>query len=314
MLYVIIAILLILSGLFAFRYFSLIYAMNKIKNEVLDVQQDLTQNQMLHLPLPDKHMKELLCSLNSLLEEIQKERKRYETQEKEFRKQIENISHDLRTPLTVILGYIKLYKNAHAEQIAHDPDLTEMIITLKSKSETMKNLVTQFYDYSRINAGNYELQLNTVDVAKMLRESLMGNYQVLEHSDLKVDVMIPEHPVWVLGSESALERIFVNLLQNVSRYADTFFQIKIHEDNDSAYISFINDTSLLSDEDLPHLFERFYMQDGARNQNGTGLGLTVAQSLAKEMGGVLSVEKIEHPDGLDCSGIVVCFHLKVRRL
>ena len=220
----------------------------------------------------------------------------------------------MRTPLTVILGYIKLYKNAHAEQIAHDPDLTEMIITLESKSETMKNLVTQFYDYSRINAGDYKLQLNTVDVAKMLRESLMGNYQVLEHSDLKVDVMIPEHPVWVLGSESALERIFVNLLQNVSRYADTFFQIKIHEDNDSAYISFINDTSLLSDDDLPHLFERFYMQDGARNQNGTGLGLTVAQSLAKEMGGVLSVEKIEHPDGLNCSGIVVCFHLKVRRL
>ena len=178
----------------------------------------------------------------------------------------------------------------------------------------MKNLVTQFYDYSRINAGDYKLQLNTVDVAKMLRESLMGNYQVLEHSDLKVDVMIPEHPVWVLGSESALERIFVNLLQNVSRYADTFFQIKIHEDNDSAYISFINDTSLLSDDDLPHLFERFYMQDGARNQNGTGLGLTVAQSLAKEMGGILSVEKIEHPDGLNCSGIVVCFHLKVRRL
>ena len=314
MLYVIIAILLILSGFFAFRYFSLIYAMNQIKNEVLDVQQDLTQNQMLHMPLPEKHMKELLCSLNSLLEEIQKERKRYETQEKEFRKQIENISHDLRTPLTVILGYIKLYKNAHAEQIANDPDLTEMIITLESKSETMKNLVTQFYDYSRINAGDYKLQLNTVDVAKMLRESLMGNYQVLEHSDLKVDVMIPEHPVWVLGSESALERIFVNLLQNVSRYADTFFQIKIREDNDSAYISFINDTSLLSDEDLPHLFERFYMQDGARNQNGTGLGLTVAQSLAKEMGGVLSVEKIEHPDGLDCSGIVVCFHLKVRRL
>ena len=314
MLYVIIVILLILSGFFAFRYFSLIYAMNQIKNEVLDVQQDLTQNQMLHMPLPEKHMKELLCSLNSLLEEIQKERKRYETQEKEFRKQIENISHDLRTPLTVILGYIKLYKNAHAEQIAHDPDLTEMIITLESKSETMKNLVTQFYDYSRINAGDYELQLNTVDVAKMLRESLMGHYQVLEHSDLKVDVVIPEHPVWVLGSESALERIFVNLLQNVSRYADTFFQIGIHEDNDSAYISFINDTSLLSDDDLPHLFERFYMQDGARNQNGTGLGLTVAQSLAKEMGGVLSVEKIEHPDGLDCSGIVVCFHLKVRRL
>ena len=72
MLYVIIVILLILSGFFAFRYFSLIYAMNKIKNEVLDVQQDLTQNQILHLPLPEKHMKELLCSLNSLLDEIQK--------------------------------------------------------------------------------------------------------------------------------------------------------------------------------------------------------------------------------------------------
>lgn len=313
MLYVIITFFTIIGGYFAFRYYSLIFAMKKIKNEVQDIQQDLTQNQMLHMPVPEKHMKELLCSLNSLLDEMQKERKRYETQEREFQQQIETISHDLRTPLTVILGYIKLYKKEHAKQIALDSDLAEMITTLESKSETMKNLVTQFYDYSRIHAGDYALRLDSIDIAKMLRESLMGNYQVLEHADLNVDVAIPEHPVWVLGSESALERIFVNLLQNVSRYAESFFQIAIYEDKDFVELSFVNDTSLLSEDDLPHLFERFYMQDSSRNQNGTGLGLTVAKSLAEEMNGELSVEKIDCTDTQKSSGIVICFRLKVKR-
>lgn len=299
MLYIILIVMsVIIGGYFAFRYFSLIYAFKKLKKETDDIQQDLTQNQILHLPIPDRHLEKLLCSFNETLEEIQRERQTYEKREKEFQKQIENISHDLRTPLTVILGYLKLIKKSDHYQGRAAQELAETLDIIERKAEVMKNLVTQFYDFSRLNAGDYKLQLDNVDVSRTLRESLMGNYQILEQSQLEVVIDIPDCPVWGLGEAAALERIFLNLFQNAGRYADTYLCISLKEYEDKVAVSFSNDTSKLSKEDIPHLFERFYMQDGSRNQGGTGLGLTVAKSLAEEMGAVLNVSIIdENPAG-----------------
>lgn len=107
-----ILIILAVIGLYCtFRYLFLLYAFHKLTKEVKEVRQDLTQNQILHLPLPNRHLAGLISEFNYTLEDIQKERQKYEKREKEFQKQIENISHDLRTPLTVILGYLKFVKN-----------------------------------------------------------------------------------------------------------------------------------------------------------------------------------------------------------
>lgn len=308
MLYFILFIIaLIIGGYFAFRYISLIYAMSKIRKDIDAIQRDLTQNQMIHLPIPNHHLERMLCSFNITLEEIRKERQRYEKREREFQRQIENISHDLRTPLTVILGYLKLIKKSQPVQIAKDKELSDTIEIVEQKAEVMKNLVSQFYDYSRLNAGDYELLLNNVDISRILRESLMGNYQVLDQAHLDIDVDIPDHPVWVLGDEPALERVFLNLFQNVGRYADTFFRIAVKEQKNGVSILFINDTRMLSEDDIPHLFERFYIQDDARSQGGTGLGLTVAKSLVEEMHGTLEVNILEHANKKDSKKEVICF-------
>ena len=306
MIYFILVVITIIGIYFAFRYISLLYAFRKMKKEMCDIQKDLTQNQMLHMPVPNQHLAEVVCEFNTTLEGIQKERQKYEKREKEFQKQIENISHDLRTPLTVILGYLKFIKNK--PYITQDKELKETIEIIEYKAETMKNLVTQFYEFSRLNAGDYKLKMDGVDISRTLRESLAGNYQVLQQSDLNVVVDIPEHPIWVLGEAAALERIFLNLLQN----ADTCLNIVVREAAENVIISFMNDTKVLSEEEVSHLFDRFYMQDHSRNQGGTGLGLTVAKSLAEEMGGTLRV-------GMDTSGplepesgkSMICFELSM---
>ena len=118
------------------------------------------------------------------------------------------ISHDLRTPLTVILGQLKLFKQNHGAAIVHDPELAETVAILEQKTETMKNLVSQFYDYSRLAADDMHLSLSRVDAGRILREALVGNYQLLAERDLAVDVALPEHPLWVLGDEAALARVF----------------------------------------------------------------------------------------------------------
>lgn len=309
MLYIILAII---GGYFAFHYLSILYAFREITKDIREIQKDLTQNQILHLPIPNRDLEKVLCSFNYTLEEIRKERQNYEKREKGFQKQIENISHDLRTPLTVILGYLKLIKKGD-KKLNMDKELAEVLEIIEHKAETMKILVNQFYDFSRLNAGDYGLTLNNVDISRILKESLMGNYQVLEQSHLAIEVNIPEHPIWVMGEDSALERIFLNLLQNAGRYADSFLSISIKEDEENVSISFINDTNMLSEDDIPHLFNRFYMQDSSRNQGGTGLGLTVAKSLAEEMGGILEVSIVDKESlNSEKYKFTICFELCVK--
>ena len=180
MLFIILAVIAILGSYFTFRYFSILYGFREMTKEIQGIQRDLTQNQILHLPIPNRHLAKVMCSFNGALEEIRKERQKYEKREKAFQMQIENISHDLRTPLTVILGYLKLVKNKDKdkESSVKDEELEETLKIIENKAEIMKTLVTQFYEFSRLNAGDYELSLNNVDISRTLRESLMGNYQV----------------------------------------------------------------------------------------------------------------------------------------
>ncbi len=300
------------GGYFAFRYLSLIHAIKKVTKDLNDIQQDLTQNQILHLPLPNTHLKKLLCAMNGTLNKIQSERKEYAAREKAFQRQIENISHDLRTPLTVILGYLKIFKKSAGEQISQNKELSETINIVEHKAEIMNHLVTQFYDYSRLKACDYELRLGRVDAARTLRESLMGNYQILEQARLEINTDIPDHPVWVLGEEASLERIFFNLFQNAGRYADVYLSISIKECSNRIVITFVNDTQLLSEDDIPHLLERFYMQDDSRSRGGTGLGLTVAKLLAEEMGAELHTKRMDKNSS--ANQFNVCFELQLKRV
>ena len=231
------------------------------------------------------------------MEEIQKERQKYEKREREFQKQIENISHDLRTPLTVILGYLKYVKNK--EYVVQDKELREILDIIELKGETMKNLVAQFYEFSRLNAGDYTLKPDKVDMSRILRESLLGNCQILEGTNLEVNINIPEYPVWVMGDGAALERIFLNLLQNAGRYARTYLNIQVSETEKDVLVFFANDAEGVSKEMVIHLFDRFYIQDASRNQGGTGLGLTVAKLLTEEMGGTLEAHLDEDGSGAE---------------
>ncbi|BCJ95542.1 two-component sensor histidine kinase [Anaerocolumna cellulosilytica] len=300
----------ITGGYFSFRYFSILYAFKHVIKEITNIQQDFTKNQVLHLPIPDRHLGKLLSAFNTTLEEIRKERQKYEKREKDFERQIENISHDLRTPLTVILGYLKLIKKSWNNSIKDENERSETIDIIEDKAESLKNLVIQFYDFTRVNAGDYKLPLNKVDITKTIRESIIGLYRILERTHLQVEVDIPDYPIWVLGEESALERIFHNLFQNAGRYAYTYLHILMKNSKQGISISFINDTKVLTENDIPHLFERFYMQDQSRSQGGSGLGLTVAKSLAESMGAELNAHALSRESiGSELNVPEICFEL-----
>ena len=278
-----------LAAYFAIRLYLLKRALKETSDQLQDIQKDLKQNQVLHLPLPDHDLENLMSSINCSLDAIRNERKDYAKRESEFQSEIEAISHDLRTPLTVILGYLGFLQK---QRLSLTTEQKEMLDIIERKARSMETLISQFYDYSRLNANDYKIGIEEIDVGRTLREVFAENCIMLERAALKVKTDFPNHPVWVEGEATALERIFSNVFQNAGRYANHFLNISIQESGTSVQIVFENDTQKTNADNIPYLFDRFYMADTSRNKGGTGLGLTIAKCLAEEMAGSLTADLI----------------------
>lgn len=310
---VLLAAVLLMAGYFIFRCAALKRALRDAAQEMTEIAADLSRNRFLHLPMPDEALERFIGAVNSGLEAARRERCAYERREREFQQQIENISHDLRTPLTVILGYLQLMKEPGAG--------AESLEVIERSARTMERLVGQFYLYSQINAQDYTLTCVPLDVGRLLRESLLANEQVLARAGLEVTCSLPDGPVTVWGEAQALERVFANLFQNAGRYACSELFVGLKEEEDGAEISFINDTEALLPEDVSQLFERFYRQDSARGQGSSGLGLTVAKGLAEAMGGKLTAERrpmtdrtaAEEAGSAKCTRSRLCLRLRLGR-
>lgn len=155
------------------------------------------------------------------------------------------------------------------------------------KARTMDKLTEQLYDYSRLSTGDYEPPLETIDAGRILRETFLENCLLFEDAGLRVDADFAREgadlrPIYALGNKDALERIFTNLFQNAARYAHHTFRLSIRRDGGRILFLFENDTKVLSETDLPHLFTRFYMGDPSRSRGGSGLDLTIARYLAEK--------------------------------
>ncbi|MDC7291782.1 HAMP domain-containing histidine kinase [Blautia schinkii] len=276
----------VLAIYFFIRYRMLSGALKKTDMELKEIMSTgLEENRILKKDVSSKTLEGLLITLNSLLRQIRSERVLYEKREKEFQRQIENVSHDLRTPLTAIIGYLKIMDKKSLSR--EDKENLEVVIR---KAMLLKRLISQFYDFSRLTADDYILKSEPIDIARLLRETLVDTYAELEERRLSVNVDIPDRPVLVKGDSNAAERIFLNLFQNVCRYGETSFSVGLKEEDGEVRISFVNDVSGMDEEEVQQMFRRFYVREASRGEGATGLGLTVAQCLTEKMGGRLTAE------------------------
>lgn len=291
-----------LSFYLAFQYISLLNGLKKISKDILEIENKIEENTILRLPYPNKNLKNLLSAFNKVLDHIRTERRGYEKRERDLQYRIESISHDLRTPLTVILGYLKLYQ---AKEFKED-ETKEIFLLIEKKATIMKSLINNIYDFSRINAGDYRINPEEVDITRFSKEFFLNHYKILEEAGLNLNIEIPDSSIPLSSDQEALERIFLNLFQNASRYATTFFHLSLEKKEKEVLISFKNDSDQLSEEDSSRLFERFFVADKARSTESTGLGLTIAKLLASEIGGELSLSTSSSEKSL-----ILSFELKL---
>lgn len=234
----------------------------------------------LRLASPDRSLEELLSQINGLLEDKEQETRALRQREESLRRQIANVSHDLRTPLTSILGYLQLLgrEDAPPEESRHYLEIIE------GRARVLQDLITSFYDLSRIEGGEYPLELQPVDLRRALEPLLAGFYEDFERSGFQVSVALSEGLPPVQADAGAVTRILTNLIGNALKHGSRTLDIRLYRDGDCLVTAFSNDAPELTQEDLPRVFERFYTADQMRTGQNTGLGLAIVKALAQQMG------------------------------
>ena len=289
MLYVVIGLLASLAAYLLCRLFLMEKAMNRATEELKEISKELEENRVLRLGMPNKYLEKLLREMNATLETIRKTKRGYEQREKEFQKEIENISHDLRTPLTAIIGYLEMMKK---EELS--PENRQNLEIVSNRAKSMQELIGRFYELTQVSDAEYQLEMRELDIGKLFREMILVQYGILEKRNLNVEISLPDKPMMLQGSKEAFERIFSNLFQNVQRYAQSQLELRLWEEKGRVYIVFQNDIAEEKRLDNPELiFERFYMADSSRRNGGSGLGMTIAAQLVAHMRGNIKATNVE---------------------
>ncbi len=257
----------------------------------------------------NKELMELAAQINRLLEEKAKTEADFRRSEISSRKMLSNISHDLKTPLTVIRGYLEIMRTREEADLAAQADQQtaagtegqerlQMLKKAEQKAEAMMELIDSFFSLAKIEAGDTDITLSSLDVCEVCRESILDFYELLTGADFQVEAGLPEIPVCVQGNREALQRIFSNLISNVIRYgADgKYLGIFLRTDEQSAYIDVVDKGKGIDSVFADSVFERLFTMEDSRSRSvqGNGLGLTIAKKLAERMGGDLTLESVPH--------------------
>ncbi|MEZ3469265.1 MAG: sensor histidine kinase [Schaedlerella sp.] len=245
---------------------------------------------------------ELTGEINRLLVDRQKMKAEFKRGELASKKMLSNISHDIKTPMTVILGYLEIMRLSHAED--------EMLQKVEAKAKQVMELINQFFTLAKLEAGDAEITLSRIDISEICRESALGFYEILMQKEFEVELSIPERAVYAQGEKNALERILFNLLSNAVRYGSDgkYLGICLREEEGSVAIDVTDQGKGIEKEFADRIFERLYTMEDSRNREiqGNGLGLTIAKNLAVSMGGDLSVDSIP--------GIKTTFTVRLKKM
>ena len=260
-----------------------LHLMKKATREIhAGFQRSLSEdtNTAIRLSTRDKDMRELAGSINVQIRKLREEHLLYHQGNSELKNAITNISHDIRTPLTAIYGYLDMLQNTS------DPEKQERYIAImKERAELMKQLTEELFRYSVILSDESEMVTEEVFVNKLLAESITGFYPALSEKGIVPEINITDKHILRLANEAALSRVFVNLLSNAVKYSAGDLKITL---DDSGTITFSNTSMELSAVEVQQLFNRFYTVESA--SHSTGLGLSIARTLIERMGGSISAE------------------------
>lgn len=243
--------------------------------EQLDMILENDTNAVIGISSSDGSMRWLAGGLDKRLRALRQEQLRYLNGDRELKEAVTNISHDLRTPLTAIMGYLEVMK-----RIDKSPELENYLKIIEGRAVAMRQLTEELFRYSVILSEQGLSAPEETNVGALLEDCIMGYYAALTERGIEPEIDITETRVIRSLDREALSRVFGNLMNNALKYSGGDLSITMKE---PCVIEFTNSAPSLTQTQVERLFDRFYTVKAARS--GTGLGLAIARSFIEQMGG-----------------------------
>jgi signal transduction histidine kinase len=238
----------------------------------------------------NESLKTLLTEINELLDYNQKVVADFTKTEISMRKMLSNISHDLKTPLTVVLGYIETMK---LDDSMSNEERNILLKKVEVKAKEVLELINKFFHLAKLESGDKEIPLTRINLNELSRKNILQFYDVLNAKDFEVVIDIPNEDIYCLGNEEALTRALNNLISNGINHGGDgkVIGLRLSQDDKYVYLEIWDKGKGISEQHLSRVFERMYTLEDSRNKlyQGSGLGLTITKRLIEIMGGEIKL-------------------------
>ena len=242
---------------------------------IRNINKQIKQQRKIRVSLSNRDIEELAYAINQKDNLHKKLQVQIKQEEEQLKQSISNISHDLRTPLTSIQGYLTLLQECEDKQ-----EQGQYIKIIKAKTDYLTDLVQEFYDLSVIENEQVDVECESVDINRIVTDCLIEKYY--EFGEIQPTIQTENTPVWIYGNNLICKRIIENLIVNALRYSDNYIEVSI---NQKGVFTIKNSTKSLDDIDVNLLFNKFYTVDKSRNKGSSGLGLYIVKELLKKIDG-----------------------------
>lgn len=271
-------IMLVVAVIILFMY--IINLKKEIKAVSSEIKKNHSEYRNIRIKTTDRHIEQLVVNINKLYDENQKVNVKKKEVELELKQSIENMAHDLRTPLTSIMGYIQLIKD---EEVTEE-EKSKYIDIVEKRTNVLQTLITSFYDLSRIEGNEYNFNLSKINLANVLCGNIALFYNEFAEKFMEPIIEIQENTSYIISDKNAINRVFSNLISNILKYGDKYTKIILKEEDEFIITEFINYAPNLVQEDINKMFERFFTANKSRSDKNTGLGLSITKALVENLG------------------------------
>lgn len=266
----------------------------EIKNE--ESKQDHAQRNIT-IALPDKSLEKLAFEINDYInlyyQDVAVQKKNLQS----LKYEITNLSHDLRTPLTSILGYIDLLDDKNLTD--NQKEMYEIIV---KKGNQLNELIEQLYEYARLENCDYVFHMEKIDFCRFVKEYLLDSYSEFEANQVVLEFEYPKsETVFIQADATVLLRIVTNLTSNALKYAKGYAKISMEKKGKWIELTYCTDRGNLSEYDITHLFDRYYREEEIKEiRKGSGLGLTITKMFTEQMQGTILAQGDEKNLFISC--------------
>lgn len=280
----VILLIIIIMFLFAVLYI--------LKRQIKDMLMQIKEininksNNNISISLINEDIVELATEINRNIDYQNELRRGVVKQERELKDSIANISHDLRTPLTSIIGYTQLLEKGELNK-----NQEKNLKIIQKKSYELKNLVNDFFELSLLESDETLPCFIRINICNLISDIVIENVEILEEANLNLEFNIPDSPLFIYADEIMIRRIMQNLISNAVKYSNKDLIITIGK-KDKIQINVRNSIGNTKDINAEKLFDRFYMGDQSRTGKGTGLGLAIVKLLVEKMNGNIRAKVI----------------------